>query len=315
MTSMRVILNPVADRGHVAERAARLRQLIDEAARTSVPVYDVEWCETQYPRHAIELARMATEAAVDIIVVLGGDGTVHEVVNGILEANLEGTINHLPTLGIIPVGSGNDFAANLGLPADAVDAVARLFSGHTRLIDAARITDENGRVEYWNNTLGLGFSGSVNAATRRITALRGFLIYFVAVLRTILFNPPAMHASFELSNGTRFEEDISMLSVCNGPREGGGFPVAPNAKPDDGLLTYTIMKRLSRLGILGFLPIVLLGQHLNFGAFLNDHTEAVRVTLDSPVDIHIDGEIFATPIDESRTYTIEILPAALRITV
>lgn len=309
MTTMRVILNPVADRGHVAERAARLRALITEAAHKAN--HTIEWCETQHPRHATELARSAAEAAVDVIVVLGGDGTVHEVVNGILTAETA----HRPTLAIVPVGSGNDFAANIGIPIDPIKAVRRIFTGEPRAIDAARITDEQGRSEYWNNTLGLGFSGSVNAATRRITVVRGFLIYLLAVLRTVLFNPPDLFAHFELADGTQFKERISMLSVCNGPREGGGFPVAPNARPDDGLLTYTIMKRLGRLGILVFVPIVMAGQHLRARAFLNGHTESLRVTLDGPLDLHIDGEIFATPADPPRTFLIEIIPAALRIMV
>ncbi|NDJ33425.1 MAG: diacylglycerol kinase family lipid kinase [Chloroflexi bacterium] len=306
---MRLILNPSADRGHAASLRKPLRTQIDQAAPEGTRV---EWCVTTHPRHAIELAEQAGRDGADVVVAVGGDGTVHEVINGLMRLAPE----ERPLLGIIPVGSGNDFAANLGLPTNRSAAVQRLFAGEPRTVDACLIRDDTGRTEYWNNTAGIGFTGSVNYATRSLKQLRGFVLYLAAVFRAVLDNPDPLEAQIRMDEEPVREETIRMISVCNGPREGGGFPVAPGARLDDGLLTYTIMGNISRAGILRFLPVVLAGNHLRYTrVFEGGEAASIRVTVERAVDIHIDGEIFSTHTSTARVFELDVLPQAVRVIV
>src|SRR5690606_28216745 len=142
------------------------------------------WAGTVYPTHAVELARKAAEEGYDIVVALGGDGTVHEVINGLMQAETA----RRPLLGVVPFGSGNDFAHNIGVPADPEAALEAVFTGAPRKIDLATIIDNLGRTEYWDNTLNMGFGGAVTIHSHKMPLLRGFLMYLAAVLQTIFMS-------------------------------------------------------------------------------------------------------------------------------
>lgn len=307
MPRLKLILNPAADRGHAAEIESELHTIIQERIAAVADDYELEWFRTERPRHAIELA---ADPTYDAIVAIGGDGTVHEVVNGLMQLDPE----ERPRLGVIPIGSGNDFAYNLNLPIDPKEAARCLIGDHTRTVDAGEITDGSGRREFWNNTIGIGFSGAVNIATRSKTRIRGFMVYFVSVLETILFKPPDLDAKLHLGDEPPRRQRVSMISICNGPREGGGFPVAPNAVMDDGLLTYTIMRRLSRAAILRFLPVVMAGNHLKYErTFTNGTTPWVQVSTSSTMAIHTDGEVFGPWDADVREIEVKVIPGALSV--
>jgi len=243
-------------------------------------------------------------------VATGGDGTVHEVVNGLMAMEED----KRPMLGVLPVGSGNDFAFNVGIPIDIAEAVQCVFSQNTRKVDIGTIHDGNGRKEYWNNTIGIGFAGAVTIESRGLKNLRGFTLYLVAVLKTILFKPQALRAEYRIGSGDLQHRDISMLSLCNGPREGGGFPVAPDAILDDGLLTYMIMSKVGRLQMLYFLPIVMSAKHLRYTKFFEGgHTDSFTVETDKTMAIHADGELFGPWEANVRKLEVSMIPAALRV--
>ena len=306
MPRLKLILNPAADRGHAGELEPTLHDIIQERVTAAGAAYDVHWVRTERPRHAIELAK---DPSYDIVVAVGGDGTVHEVVNGLMQLDP----SERPHLGVIPVGSGNDFAYNLGLPVEPHEAARCLVGDQVRTIDVGEITDDKGRHEFWDNTIGVGFSGAVNIASRAKKKLRGFAVYFVSVLETILFKPPDLDSTFEIDDKS-FPRRISMVSICNGPREGGGFPVAPNASLDDGLLTYTIMRRLSRPAILRFLPVVMAGNHLKYTrTFDNGTAEYIRMAATSTMAIHVDGETFGPWEADIREIAVSIIPGALNV--
>lgn len=306
MPRLKLILNPAADRGHAGELEPTLHDIIQERVTAAGAQYDVHWVRTERPRHAIKLAQ---DPSYDVIVAVGGDGTVHEVVNGLMQLDPA----ERPQLGVIPVGSGNDFAFNLGLPIDPHEAARCLVGDQVRTVDAGEIVDDKGRHEFWNNTIGVGFSGAVNIASRAKKKLRGFAVYFVSVLETILFKPPDLDSTFEIDERS-FPRRISMVSICNGPREGGGFPVAPNASLDDGLLTYTIMRRLSRPAILRFLPVVMAGNHLKYTrTFENGTAERIRMASASTMAIHVDGETFGPWEADIREITVNVIPQALNV--
>ena len=313
MPRLKMILNPAADHGHARALRPDLQTQAEEQARLrkqNGPDYELDWVETSAPGHAIELARRAAEEGFEIVVAAGGDGTVHEVVNGLMQVDTA----RRPLLGVIPIGSGNDFAYNLGIPHNPIKALGRLFDPRSRSVDAGFIKSDTGREAYWDNTVGIGFSGAVNIATRRLERWRGFTMYLIAVLQTILFRPPHLRARLEIDGDPPFEEAISMLSLCNGPREGGGFAVAPEARMDDGLLTYTIMRKMGRLNMLRFLPIVMNGKHLRFTRFFKSGTaRRIHVKTDETMAIHTDGEVFGPWEAGIREVEVSIIPAALRV--
>ncbi len=206
--STKIILNPNADLGRAWRSAADLRPVVDEFGGT-------DWSGTVYPTHATELARQAALDGYELVIAAGGDGTVHEVINGLMQAPAE----RRPRLGVIPMGSGNDFAHSIGMTIDPPRALRQIFTGTPQRIDIGRLEDNLGRSEYWDNTIGIGFDATVTIRSRRIPYLRGFLIYLVSVLQTIILNHDAPRLSIT-SDLETWQEDILMLVLCNGGREG-----------------------------------------------------------------------------------------------
>lgn len=314
MPRLKLILNPTADRGHAAQAADELRQIITrEAAAASSEqgrTYELTWVQTAYHGHAVELACTTADEGFDTVVAIGGDGTVHEVVNGLMQIDEA----RRPRLGVIPFGSGNDFVHNFGLPSDVRDAIRCVLGDESAPSDIGYICDGSGRCEYWTNSVGLGFSGAVNIATRRRKRVRGFMLYLVAVLETIFSKPLDLHTQLQVDGGPPTMREIAMLSICNGPREGGGFHVAPGAKMDDGLLTYVIMRRMTRLNMLRFLPIVMKGTHLRHTRFIEKgEAERIHVEADKTMAIHTDGEVFASWEADIREVDLRIVPAAVQV--
>lgn len=313
MPRLKLIVNPASDRGRTAQIGEALQALLHEraaAASEKGQSYDLDWVLTEQPGHAVVLAEQAAQEGFDVIVAIGGDGTVHEVINGLMRIEAD----KRPTLGIIPVGTGNDFVHNLGLSLDRSQAARSLFAGNTRLVDIGTISDDKGRQEYWDNTVGIGFSGAVNIAGRRLTKARGFIVYLIAVLETILFRPPTIDARIQIDDRPAGERQVSMVSLCNGPREGGGFPVAPHAVMDDGKITYMIMRGMSRLLMLYFLPIVMSANHLKYERYFEEATaERLRIESDQTLAIHADGEIFGSWEADIRQVEVSIIPSAIKV--
>lgn len=313
MPRMKFILNPAANRGDTGKQSDFLHQLLArqmQAAREDGLHYEPDWVTTEYRGHAVELAHQAAKEGYDVVVSVGGDGTTHEIINGLMRSEPE----NRPRLGIIPVGSGNDFAFNVGLSGDLEEAARCLFSGKVRLIDVGTIADGSGRKEYWNNTIGIGFSGIVNILASKVKRLRGLMVYFKAVLETIFFHLPDMHIRVKADDQEAVEHRLTMLSVCNGPREGGGFPVVPGALVDDGLISFLLMQRVNRLQTLYFLPIVMAAKHLKHERFFKTvDAKRLQVTSDHPLIIHTDGEIYAGWDSEVRQLEFTMIPSAIEL--
>lgn len=316
MSRLKLIFNPIADRGHAAEAAQELHELVEREAQAASKAhgtsYDLHWAETEYHGHAIELASAAASEGFDAIVAIGGDGTVHEVINGLMQIDAA----ERPPLGVIPFGSGNDFAFNMGLPTDLQEVVRCLFGERIHTVDVCTATDASGRCVYWDNTIGIGFSGAVNIATRRLTRWRGFLLYLVAALETIFFKPLALKTQVTIDGGEPTEHDVAMISICNGPREGGGFLVGPGAEMDDGLITYVLMSKMGRLRMLRFVPLVMNGQHLQDKyqhLFVHGTAETISIKADKTMAIHADGELFGSWEADIREIELGIVPGAVDV--
>lgn len=300
MGPLKIILNPIAGRGYGARAEPELRRLLQEMS------VDFEVVRTEGPAHAPELAERAVQDGFPVVVAAGGDGTAHEVVNGLMAAAQNGVVG---TLGILPIGSGSDFANTVGLPPDLPGACRHLAAGNTRIVDVGHVRVAGQPPRYFDNTVNVGFGGVVTVEARKIRWLRGMALYLPVVLKTVflLHRVPRVKLSYDEQE---LELPAVMISVCNGSREGGGFYVAPQAQPDDGIFDICIAGDVSRLGMLRLIPHFLKGTHVGHPQITM--ARARRVTISSPDDLvaHADGEVLCT---DAHRLDFEILPHRLRV--
>ncbi len=300
-TKTLVILNPHADRGHAWDTAATLQLPAEEFG-------DVNWVKTSYPLHATLLARESIGESYTLVIAAGGDGTVHEVINGLMQIAAE----RRPSLGIIPLGSGNDFAHSIGIRNTAPEALRRIIAGEHKRMDVGRFDIGRGEPQYFNNTFGMGFDATVTIRTQRLTWVRGFLMYFIAVLQTIALNLDAPKMRI-VADGQAWEEETIMIVACNGPREGGGFAVAPQAVITDGLLDYASVCRVSKLMMLRLIPEVMKGTHGRFKQVRLGKFRQLQLDSELPVTIHADGEVICGFGSGAKQVKIEVVPQAIDI--
>jgi YegS/Rv2252/BmrU family lipid kinase len=291
----------MADMGNAWRIARDLRSITEQHG-------GVDWSGTVYPGHAIELAQQAGEQGYDMVIAMGGDGTIHEVINGLMKVSEE----KRPILGVVPVGSGNDFAHGINISRESTEALTCALDGEASTVDLGLMIDEHGRKEYFDNTLGIGFGAVVTIRSHKLPVLRGFLMYLTAVIQTIILdhNPIAMQIE---TDDQKWEQSVIYLVICNGPREGGGFLIAPEAKIDDGLFHYAMITNVSRAMMFRIVPEVMKGTHGRFKQVRMGTCKKFTLSADRPLYIHADGEIFSGPGTDLRKVGFEILPKALRV--
>ena len=265
------------------------------------------WSETNGPRNATLLVQQAVTDRAEIVVAVGGDGTVHEILNGLMEINER----FRPALGILPLGSGNDFAYAVGLPRDPIDALGLLWKANFHRVDVGRIQDSNGAESYWINSCGVGLNAHI-ALRAKSSRLHGFLKYFVASLQEIWSKGSSPELELEI-NSERSAKRITLLTVGNGPREGGGFLMTPDAKIDDGYFDLLSVDDLTRFQLLRLLPKAKSGGHLRSSGVSLQRCSSINIRSEEPLIVHLDGEIFAEPSDNVRELSATILPGAIRI--
>ncbi len=298
---VKLILNPMADMGNAWRVANDLRPIVAEYG-------NADWSGTVYPTHATELAKQAALDGYEMVIAMGGDGTVHEIVNGLMQVPAQ----KRPILGVVPVGSGNDFAHAIGVPPKSDYALMNALQGEPSLVDIALMRDEHGRREYFDNTVGIGFDTVVTIRSHRLPLVRGFMMYFMAVVQTILLDhhPVAMKIEAE---GQTWEQSNLLLTMCNGPREGGGFMIAPEARVDDGILHYTMVSRCGRLTMFRLIPEFMKGTHGNFPQVKMGTCKKLSLLANRPLYIHADGEVFTSFGSNLREVSFEVLPNALKV--
>jgi YegS/Rv2252/BmrU family lipid kinase len=298
---VKAIFNPFADKGRAAQQEESMRSLLSTWGKIS-------WSRTLHPKHATEIAKQAAQEGYQTIAAVGGDGTVHEVVNGLMQVPKE----RRPSLGTIPLGSGNDFCENIGAEKDPKAAAARVFKGHTKNIDIGVIADDQGKQVYWDNTLGIGFDAAVVLYALRITRLQGFSMYLSAVIQTILKNHDAPLMTIRTDKET-IQDNILMITLCNGPREGGGFLVAPEAVNTDGIMDYALIENVSRAMMFRLIPEVMSGTHGRFKQVRIGRCKSVEIELEHPLPIHLDGEVYADFDSNIHSISAQLMPEELTI--
>ncbi len=301
---VKLILNPMADMGRAWKAANDLRPIVQEF------LGDISWSGTVYPTHAVELAQQAAAEGCDLVIALGGDGTAHEVVNGLMQIPEE----RRPVMGVVPLGSGNDFAHALGVPLKSDYALVHaLKAENVSAIDVGVMTDEaSGRKEYFDNTVGAGFDAVVTIRSHRLPVVKGFLMYLTAVIQTIILNHNPATVQFQ-SDAESWDDRVLMTTVCNGGREGGGFLISPESKIDDGALQFLNVKKISRAMMFRLVPEFMKGTHLRFKQVQLGTFKKLHMVSDRPLYIHADGEIFTSFGADVRDVLFEVLPGALRV--
>jgi diacylglycerol kinase (ATP) len=252
--------------------------------------------ESRDAQHLVELAHRAVAENPDVLVSAGGDGTHHGVLNGIFGSEV--------ALGMIPLGTGNDFAAALGIPADPRAAASILLAGRTRQVDVARV----GPVVY-GCVAGVGFDSVVTRfANQSVGRLPGRLAYAWAILRCL----PRLRAEpLELHSDVRdFSGPVLFAVVGNHSTYGGGVRIAPRARMDDGLLDVCIVPPLRFLELLRWIPRAYRGQHLAHPRIVYFQAKHVSLASPSRLELFGDGE-FMTELPAS----IEIAPRSVKIVV
>jgi diacylglycerol kinase (ATP) len=296
MSQTKIIVNPYAGRWKAQAAIPDIRQACQALD------LDHELVISDGPGHAIDIAREAVMAGFSPIVAAGGDGTISEVVNGLMQAITSGDVG---PLGVIPLGSADDFADMLGLDKEVGPACRTILAGHTRRIDLGCV---NGR--FFDNNSAIGLEPMVTITERAMKRIKGTSRYILAAVKTILGHKP-WHARL-VWDGGEYEGPITLVSVGNNRRTGGAFWMTPRAEPDDGLLDFVFAGKIGRLRLMRLLPTTFDGSHVDQPEIVYERTTRLTIECSPPTPIQADGELFdlsATNIE----YTT--LPGQLQVIV
>lgn len=288
-----VILNPNA--GSVEEI-----EVLERTVAASLP--GAELRVTRQEGDARRFAREALEAGAGLIVAAGGDGTLNEVVNGL--ADDFGSAR----LGLIPLGTGNDFARSIRVPADLDAAIGILQEGRLQTIDVARATfgDES---RYFINMAAGGFSGLVSEKADEVKDRWGPLAYLRAAVG-VLPELQGFKATFLIDGEERLKLEAYNVVISNGRHVAAGIPVAPQSRLDDGRLDLMLVPTASLGEIAILLPQILLGRHTESDRLIFRELTTLEIASDPAMAFNVDGEL----IGESPV-RFEVLPRALEVVV
>lgn len=280
-----LILNPVAGKNQGERALKKATPLLEKAG------IQIELKISEFSGHAITLAREFDPSKFDGIVAVGGDGTLFEIVNGLLKSNRD---FDLP-IGQIPVGTGNSFIKDLEINS-IEDAVEKIAGGKTRKVDVGFFKYPEGE-HYFINLLGTGFVSNVAHRAGKYKAL-GSLSYVLGVLEEVVQLRPV---PLELTiDGKVYQRDYIFTEICNSTKTGGNMIMAPDAKIDDGLLDIILLNNISKLSLLKVFPQIFKGTHVQDSHAETFKGEHIKIVTETPQRLTPDGEVFgSTPLEVS----------------
>lgn len=269
------IVNPVAGRGEAYKKWS----VIKKEAEEELLDYDVVF--TSEPGEGVFLAKAGVAKGFQVLVAVGGDGTINEVIRGIIEAGN----SHQVKLGVIAAGTGNDLIRTLGIPADVKKAVQVLKNAREEKIDLGKI---NG--DYFINTVGIGFDGAVAyEINTNVKWLKGTLAYLYGVLKTLIkYRSPKMLIKIDEQI---YEGRYFLVAIANGKYYGGGMMIAPDANVTDGLLDIVVIKDLPKLEVLKVFPKIFSGKHIQHSKAEVYRGKKIYLESSERVLIQADGEL------------------------
>ena len=292
--TLHLFLNPTAGRGRAGRRQSRIIELLGQSG------LGIEYHASRAPGDLEEQVKLHVDQGATQVVIAGGDGSIHEAVNGLLRSG------NRAALGVIPTGTGNDFAKACDIPLDWEHA-SRLLADRIaaqekpRKIDAGRCNDR-----FFANGAGVGFDAKVTRVAQSIRWPIGDLVYLLAIFRTMVdgIASPKLRIS---SDDYVWDGPVTLAAVSNGPWVGGMFHIAPGADNTDNILQLLIAKPVTRRRILTLLPKLMSGEHLQEAEI--EHRPVTRLTINAelPIASHLDGEVQALQTD----FELSVLPGAL----
>ncbi len=310
---MLVIVNPAAAQGKTRQHWQQVQHLLQQTQQS----VEVIW--TERPRHATDLARAAAQNNTQTVVCVGGDGTVNEVVNGLMQVGDPADANCRPTLAVIPVGTGADFAHSLGLTRDLAQSVQVALTGMIREIDIGNIacqTGPQGHAHFFANIAGFGFDAEAVAWLAQRGKRSGRLAYVLSVLQVLRrYTNKSLTlriATPEQAEPQTMHGKFNIVAVANARYFGAGMLIAPQAKLNDGLLDVVLVGNLSPLNFLLQFPLIYRGTHLSHPQVRCIRARWLEVQSNdaNPVLLEAEGELVGqTPAH------VSIIPRALRIKV
>jgi diacylglycerol kinase family enzyme len=290
-----VIFNARAGSGRAAQRLRRLRRVLGARA---------DFRPTAERGHGQELALEAAKAGFPIVAAAGGDGTVHEVANGLLHAGRPDV-----TLAVLPLGSANDYAHSLGLGPDWW--LRSDLQVESAPVDVGLVREPGGRATYFINNIGIGLTGTVALEAERVR-LQGLGRYLVGLFRTLCYRYDHPLISVTLDGETRRGPTLA-LTLGIGKRE-GNFVLVPHAELDDGLFDYVHAGALSRRTLLRLLPAGIAGRlPADYPGLRLGRCRRASLESDAALVAHTDGEFFCRPEQNVRGLVVELLPGRLRV--
>ncbi len=305
----KLILNPYAGRWKGLEK----RDEIETALKSAY--IDYELVMTEAPKHGTELAYQAAKTGFSPIISAGGDGSVSEVVNGIVSAAQESHTAPV-TLGVLPLGTANDLMVNLRIPTTIPEAARVIATGFSRRIDLGEVTtwEKTGsfpQKRYFDNNSAIGLEPCITLIQQRISWLRGAIRYVVAALAGVAKNP-SWNMHLQWVNG-EYDGPSTLVTVGNNPLTGGVFYMAPNADPFDGKLDIVYGYLPTRVQILRVLPSTMKsgsGNYVEHPAIHEIHVSWLKIHADPSTPVHADGEILS---ENAQDIEFHILPDYLPV--
>jgi diacylglycerol kinase (ATP) len=301
---IKVILNPYANRWRAGGRLEELQAVLT-AVSLSADIYS-----TTAPGEGTAVARQAA-TDYDAVIAAGGDGTINEVINGLIQAAGEG---QTVPFGVLPIGTANDLSDTIPLPRDLAQAAQNIAAAHTRPIDAVRVNDH-----FFVNNCAIGMEPLVTLENIKIKRLSGNARYFLALVRAlaklrawqmdIRFDETTTSSGSAAGSAT-FSGPAILLSVCNGPRTGGIFQMAPGAQFDDGYFDYVFAPDMPKRTVLALLPRLFKGTHIQHPKVQHGRARRITITCQPGTPIHADGELIA---EAATQIEYELLPGKVRL--
>ncbi|HEY95285.1 MAG TPA: diacylglycerol kinase family lipid kinase [Dehalococcoidia bacterium] len=298
----KVIVNPVAGANKTYKKWPQLNRLLDHIGLS----FDHQY--TEGAGHAIELARDAASDGYRYLVAVGGDGTVNEVANGILNTGSAGDVS----FGVISTGTGSDFARSAGIPMDSINACSVLTSVKRLVIDAGIVEyHKNGQKtqRYFVNAAGIGFDAAAVESTEKIPKYFGGTIPYLAGLLRTLIGYRNKSVVMDIDDRNQPAKILSMI-VANGNYLGGGMHVAPDAMMDDSLLDVVVIGDVGKLDLLKSLPMIYKGTHGNHPKVSIEKAVKVFINTSERVLVHADGELLG-----EGPALFRLIPSALSLVV
>jgi diacylglycerol kinase (ATP) len=287
-----VIVNPAAGRGRVRREWPHMAQRLKAAGVA------FEAAETERPGHGIAIAEGASRD-YEVVIAAGGDGTVHEVANGLLRARGSAAF------GVLPLGSGDDYVKMF----PARDPVERLAAPRPLAFDAGVIRSGH-ETRFFANGMDIGFGAHGAYNIRKVPRVFTGLAAYLGAIALTLVRYPKLRVRLQLDDDAPFEQTTAMTAVMNGRAFGGSFHVCPEARPDDGELDLLIAEGVGRLTILGLVPKIMRGAHADDPRLRLVRAKRVVIESDVPLLVEADGEI---AFEDARRLEIEVLPGALQV--